>query len=96
MYQAIVFLPLLGCFIAGLIALAGARGRHPGGTPAPGAENHAHRPVPEDHPRGAPPHGDAAVIHPSHSELQAAEPAAAWSREAELATTGLLFASMVL
>jgi NADH-quinone oxidoreductase subunit L len=29
MYQAIVFLPLLGCIIAGLISLAGARARHP-------------------------------------------------------------------
>ena len=31
MYQAIVFLPLLGAVIAGLIALVGARARHPGG-----------------------------------------------------------------
>jgi len=69
MYQAIVFLPLLGCIIAGLIALAGARARHPGGTPTAGAEDHAHGPVPEDHPRGAPPlTGHAAVIHPSHAE----------------------------
>ena len=35
MYQAIVFLPLLGCVLAGLIALAGARARCPGeGPPA--------------------------------------------------------------
>ena len=34
MYQAIVFLPLLGAIIAALISLAGARARHPGGTPA--------------------------------------------------------------
>ena len=31
MYQAIVFLPLLGAILAGLIALAGARARFPGG-----------------------------------------------------------------
>ncbi len=31
MYQAIVFLPLLGAIIAGAIAIVGARGRHPGG-----------------------------------------------------------------
>ena len=39
MYQAIVFLPLLGAIIAGLIALAGARARYPGGSP--GADDHA-------------------------------------------------------
>ena len=39
MYQAIVFLPLLGCIVAGLIALAGARQRHPGRQPG---ANHAH------------------------------------------------------
>ena len=33
MYQAIVFLPLLGCIVAALISLAGARARHPGGEP---------------------------------------------------------------
>ncbi|MFL5096707.1 MAG: NADH-quinone oxidoreductase subunit L, partial [Xanthobacteraceae bacterium] len=97
MYQAIVFLPLLGCIIAGLIALAGARARHPGGTPTAGAEDHAHGPVPEDHPRGAPPlTGHAAVIHPSHAEPVEPQPPAVGSREAELVTTALLFASMVL
>ena len=33
MYQWIVFLPLLGCIIAGLISLAGARARVPGRDP---------------------------------------------------------------
>ena len=33
MYQAIVFLPLLGAIIAGAIAIVGARRRHPGGEP---------------------------------------------------------------
>jgi NADH-quinone oxidoreductase subunit L len=97
MYQAIVFLPLLGCIIAGLIALAGARARHPGGTPTAGAEDHAHGPVPEDHPRGAPPlTGHAAGFHPSHAEPVEPQPPAVGSREAELVTTALLFASMVL
>ena len=36
MYQAIVFLPLLGAILAGLIALAGARARYPGGAPDAG------------------------------------------------------------
>src|ERR1700716_1787331 len=40
MYQAIVFLPLLGAILAGIIALAGARARHPGGAPPEGAEDH--------------------------------------------------------
>ena len=89
MYQAIVFLPLLGAIIAGLIALAGARARFPGATP--GADDHAHAPV---HPHGAPPpHGHAAA---SHGEPVEPEPPAAGSREAELATTGLLFAAMLL
>src|SRR5213079_1897170 len=55
MYETIVLLPLLGAIIAGLIALAGARGRHPGGPPALGAEDHAHGPVDESHARAAPP-----------------------------------------
>ncbi len=88
MYQAIVFLPLLGFILAGIIALAGARGRHPGGYPEPGVESHAHV---------APsPHGNASVVHLSHSESHEHEPAAAGSRAAELITTTLLFISMVL
>ena len=34
MYQAIVFLPLLGAILAGLIALVGAHARNPGGDDA--------------------------------------------------------------
>src|SRR3990172_6909393 len=54
MYQAIVFLPLLGAILAGLIALAGALGRFPGEGPLPGADEgaavahhdaHAHEPA---------------------------------------------------
>jgi NADH-quinone oxidoreductase subunit L len=97
MYHAIVFLPLLGFLLAGLIAIAGARGRHPGGYPAPGAEDHAHGPLPEDHPHAAPsPQGDHAAVHVSHDEHEPQEPAAAGSRSAELITTTLLFISMIL
>src|SRR5213078_106736 len=39
MYHAIVFLPLLGAIIAALIALAGARARHPGGPPGAGSRS---------------------------------------------------------
>ena len=45
MYQAIVFLPLLGAILAGIIALAGAHARHPGGPPGDsdhGADSHSH------------------------------------------------------
>jgi len=97
MYQAIVFLPLLGAIVAALIALAGARGRHPGGTPHAGAEDHAAPSVHEDRPHGAPAlHGSAAAVHPSHGEADEPQPAAVGSREAELATTALLFAAMLL
>ncbi len=40
MYQAIVFLPLVGAILAGLIALAGARARFPSGMPAPAGHDH--------------------------------------------------------
>jgi NADH-quinone oxidoreductase subunit L len=86
MYQAIVFLPLLGAILAGLIALAGARARFPGKGPAPGGEDHA-----ADH--GA--HHGGAVSHASHHAEEHA-PAAAGSRTAELITTTLLMISMIL
>ena len=41
MYQAIVFLPLLGAILAGVIALVGARARCPGEGPPPGLEEGA-------------------------------------------------------
>src|SRR5437667_3165486 len=97
MYHAIVFLPLLGAIIAALIALAGARARHPGGPPGIGAANHAHGPVDESHARTAPaPHGAHAVLDASHSEPEALEPPAAGSRAAELVTTLFLFVALVL
>jgi len=86
MYQAIVFLPLLGAVLAGLIALAGARARFPGKGPAPGGEDHA-----ADH--GAH-HGGAVSRASRHAEEH--EPAAAGSRTAELITTTLLMISMIL
>jgi NADH-quinone oxidoreductase subunit L len=101
MYQAIVFLPLLGAILAGLIALAGARARHPGGAAMPahaghGAADHegqgahgaqaAHDNAAHDDAA----HGDAA--HGGH----AVEAAAAGSRPAELITTVFLFISMIL
>jgi len=93
-YQAIVFLPLLGFVIAGLISIVGAHARFPGGPPEP-HDDHAHG----DH-AGHHEHHAAREAH-GHADAHAgihhpAEPAAAGSRFAELATTVLLFASMVL
>src|SRR5665213_2544575 len=96
MYQAIVFLPLLGAILAGLITLFGARARWPGKGPPPGAEEDTKVHSPHHHaPSG---HGDAGVIHHSHieSDAHAHEPAAAGSRMAELITTTLLLICMIL
>lgn len=88
MYQAIVFLPLLGAILAGLITLAGARARYPGGSPEAG------------HDHGYDTHDHAAHDHAAHGGAHDAhhptEPAAAGSRAAELITTSLLFISMIL
>src|SRR5687768_1866723 len=102
MYQAIVFLPLLGAILAAIISLAGARARLPGEGPPAGAEDDA-----TDHgPHLGPPstEGHGAVIHETHHEPHGhddhghgpAEPAAAGSRIAELITTTLLLISMIL
>jgi NADH-quinone oxidoreductase subunit L len=97
MYYAIVLLPLLGCVIAALISLAGARARHPGATPAAGAEEHAAPGSDEEHAYSAPrPEAVHAVFSASHAEPETAQPPAAGSRAAEIVTTVLLFASMLL
>jgi NADH-quinone oxidoreductase subunit L len=98
MYQAIVFLPLLGAILAGLIALVGARARFPGEGPPAGMEDDTVDTGAHHHAPGV--HGGAA-LHASHDEHDdyghgPAEPAAAGSRGAELITTTLLFVSMVL
>ena len=84
MYQAIVFLPLLGCLLATAIALIGARARHPGGIAAHEASGHGPRRT----------SGPAEIAAPAH-EAQAA-PAAMGSRSAEAITTTFLFVSMAL
>ncbi|HVV43275.1 MAG TPA: NADH-quinone oxidoreductase subunit L [Nitrobacter sp.] len=100
MIQAIVFLPLIGAILAGLIALAGAHARHPSGDAVEShGDDHAHHPVPVNE--------DAGVIHASSHEPDPhdahddhghapVEPAAAGSRAAELITTGLLIVSAAL
>ena len=62
MYQAIVFLPLLGAILAGVIALVGARARFPGKGPVAGIEDTAADHGPHQGEPGA--HGGA-VIHSS-------------------------------
>jgi NADH-quinone oxidoreductase subunit L len=83
MYQAIVFLPLIGAIVAGLISLAGARARHPGGSPSTQGshDGHAHAP---------------AGVAAAHDEAHAAVESAAGSRSAELVTTVLVFIAMIL
>src|SRR3954463_12339805 len=94
MVQAIVFLPLLGAILAGLIALFGAHARNPSGDTV---EHHA------DHGHGAHAHAsdtineDASVSHETHhdpgdghDDHHVSEPPAAGSRGAELLTTRLV------
>jgi NADH-quinone oxidoreductase subunit L len=91
MYQAIVFLPLLGAILAGIITLVGAHARFPGGPPADVGHGHApvsHTPV---HEASADHHA-----HAAHDEHEPGEPPAMGSRTAELITTTLLFIAMVL
>src|SRR3981189_1916019 len=92
MVQAIVFLPLLGAILAGLIAIFGAHARNPSGDVV---EHHddGHG---QGHGHGADAH--AAAAHDDHGEddHHVSEPAAQGSRAAELITTGLLFVSAAL
>ena len=86
MIQAIVFLPLIGAILAGLIAILGAHARNASGDTV-------------DHDDGAHGHGagaHAAEAHDDHDaddhghDDHAVEPPAQGSRAAELITTGLL------
>jgi NADH-quinone oxidoreductase subunit L len=91
MVQAIVFLPLLGAILAGLIALAGAHARNPSGDTVEHAHGHD----------GQGDHGHAHASHAhddhGHDDHHApAEPAAAGTAAAEFITTALLFVSAAL
>ena len=87
MIQAIVFLPLIGAVLAGLISIFGAHARNPSGDEvehhgdAHGADAHASDAHADDH---------------GHDDHHAVEPPAAGSRAAELITTGLLLVSAAL
>src|SRR5260221_275052 len=84
MIQAIVFLPLIGAVIAGLISIFGAHARNPSGDTV---EHHGEVSAGDAHASDA--HDDHAVDDHGHDD-HAVEPPAAGSRAAELITTGLL------
>src|ERR1700681_2180619 len=99
MIQAIVFLPLVGAIIGGLIAIFGAHARNPSGDTVEHHDDaHGHGAVTVNE--------DAGVIHASRHEPDthgdhghddhAVEPAAAGSRAAELITSGLLLIAAAL
>jgi NADH-quinone oxidoreductase subunit L len=89
MIQAIVFLPLIGAILAGLIALAGAHARNPSGDTVEGhGDGHDH-----GHAHASDAHNDHGHDDHGHGPV---EPAAAGSRAAELITTGLLIVSAAL
>ena len=102
MVQAIVFLPLLGAILAGLISIFGAHARNPSGDTvehhddADGADAHisaAH--ISAAHVSDA--HAsDADAVDHGHDDHHAVEPPASGSRAAELITTGLLLAAAAL
>ena len=89
MIQAIVFLPLIGAILAGLISVFGAHARNPSGdTVAHHDDGHGH---------GI--HASAAHHEHDdhgHDDHHAPEPPAAGSRAAEFITTGLLLVSAAL
>ncbi|GLH75867.1 NADH-quinone oxidoreductase subunit L [Bradyrhizobium sp. SSBR45G] len=93
MIQAIVFLPLLGAILAGLIALLGAHARHPSGDEV----EHHH----DDHAHGAADahahaHDDHGHDDHGHDDHHVAEPPAAGTWAAQAITTALLFVSAAL
>ncbi len=93
MVQAIVFLPLLGAILAGLIAVFGAHARNPSGDEVEHHGDHGHA---DAHATAAhDDHGHDDHAHDDHGHGPV-EPAAAGSRGAELITTALLFVAAAL
>jgi NADH-quinone oxidoreductase subunit L len=94
MIQAIVFLPLLGAILAGIISVVGAHARNPSGdTVEHHDEPHAHGSTTRVQEEGAVVHvaHDEPLAHDPHGHEHPDEPAAAGSRPTELITTALLF-----
>src|SRR3984885_14704287 len=90
MIQAIVFFPLIGGILAGLISIFGAHARNPSGDTV---EHHDDAHGADAHASAA--HDDHADDH-GHDDHHVSEPPAAGSRAAELITTGLLLVSAAL
>ena len=88
MIQAIVFLPLIGALIAGVIAITGAHARNPSGDEVDHHDDaHAH---------ASDAHDDHGHDDHGHDDHHVTEPAAAGSRAAEIITTGLLLVAAAL
>ncbi len=97
MYQAIVFLPLVGALIAGAISIWGARSRFPGAEPSDDHHAHAaHAHPAHGHDLGPAAHGSHHDAHHDDHGHGPAEPAAAGSRAAEVVTTAFLMIAAVL
>ena len=97
MYSAIVFLPLLGAIIAGVIALSGSYRAAMVGAPAEGSDDgHGHDAAHGHADHGHEAHGHAAHAHDDHGHDDHHAPAAPGSRPAEIVTTGFLFISAIL
>lgn len=75
MIQAIVFLPLLGAILAGLIALFGAHARHPSGDTVEHHHDDGHHHAADAHAHDD--HGHDDHGHGGHDDHHVAEPPAA-------------------
>lgn len=91
MIQAIVFLPLLGAILAGLIAIFGAHARNPSGDMV---EHHDDGHGADAHAAAA--HDDHGHDDHAHDDHHVSEPPAQGSRAAELITTCLLMIAAAL
>ncbi|MEW6639878.1 MAG: NADH-quinone oxidoreductase subunit L [Pseudomonadota bacterium] len=91
MIQAIVFLPLLGAILAGLISLFGAHARNPSGDDMDHGDAHGDHGA---HAHAA--HDDHGHDDHGHDDHGPVEPPAAGSRAAEVITTALLLISAAL
>ncbi|WP_257165734.1 NADH-quinone oxidoreductase subunit L [Bradyrhizobium sp. SRS-191] len=95
MIQAIVFLPLLGAILAGLIAVLGAHARHPSGDEVEHHhDDHGHG-VADAHAHAHDDHGHDDHGH-GHDDHHVAEPPASGTWAAQAITTALLFVSAAL
>src|ERR1700744_4752538 len=96
MIQAIVFLPLIGAILAGLISIFGAHARNPSGDTVEHHDDaHGHDAHASDA-HALDGHDDHAHDDHGHDDHGPVEPAAAGTLAAELITTGLLIVGAAL